>query len=71
MARMIMKKLVLALIAMGMLSGCATIVGEKTQRVQINSNPSGAEFSVKDEKGAIIAQGRTPQGITLEKSEGS
>lgn len=68
---MIMKKLVLALITMGMMSGCATIVGEKTQRVQIDSNPSGAEFSVKDEKGTIIAQGRTPQGITLEKSVGS
>lgn len=65
-----MKKLVLALIAMGMMSGCATIVGEKTQRIQINSNPSGSEFSVKDEKGSIIAQGKTPQGITLEKSEG-
>ncbi|HGJ5866863.1 hypothetical protein [Arsenophonus nasoniae] len=35
------------------------------------SNPSGAEYSVKDEKGTIIAQGRTPQGIILEKSEGS
>lgn len=65
-----MKKLVLALIAMGMMSGCATIVGEKTQRIQINSNLFGAEFSVKDEKGSIIAQEKTPQGITLEKSEG-
>ncbi|RXK32931.1 hypothetical protein BBD39_09550 [Arsenophonus endosymbiont of Bemisia tabaci Asia II 3] len=55
---------------MGMMSGCATILGEKTQRIQINSNPSGAEFSVKDEKGSIIAQGKTPQGLTLEKSEG-
>jgi len=35
------------------------------------SNPSGAEYSVKDQKGTIIAQGRTPQGIILEKSEGS
>lgn len=37
----------------------------------MNSNPSGASFKVKDESGVIVAQGKTPQGVTLAKSDGS
>ena len=54
-----------------MLSGCATIVGDKTQLVQVNSTPEGAEFQIKDDSGKLISQGKTPQGVTLEKSDGS
>lgn len=54
-----------------LLSGCATIVGEKTQVVQIDSNPSGAEFSIKDNQGRVIDTGVTPKSVTLEKSDGS
>lgn len=54
-----------------LLSGCATIVGDKTQLVQVNSNPEGAEFQIKDDSGKLISQGKTPQGVTLEKSDGS
>ncbi|WGM02935.1 hypothetical protein [Arsenophonus nasoniae] len=61
----------LSLIYITFLSGCATIVGEKTQRIQIESNPTDAEFTIKDERGAIISHGKTPQGVTLEKSDGS
>lgn len=53
-----------------LLSGCATIVGDKTQLVQIESNPPGADFEVKDELGKVVAQGKTPQGVTLQKSTG-
>lgn len=67
-----MKKLVLAALAsVSLLSGCATIVGDDTQLVQINSQPAGADFSVKDDTGRIVAQGKTPQGVTLAKSDGS
>ena len=53
------------------LSGCATIVGDDTQLVQVNSEPNGADFQVKDDSGKIVAQGKTPQGVTLAKSDGS
>lgn len=47
-----MKKLMMAgmLVALVGLSGCASIVGDKTQTEQISSNPAGASFVIKDEK---------------------
>ncbi len=69
-----MKKILIAIVAfisVSVLSGCATIVGDDTQLVQINSQPSGADFTVKDDTGRVIAQGKTPQGVTLAKSDGS
>jgi len=54
-----------------LLSGCATIVGDDTQLVQVNSEPTGVQFQIKDETGATVAQGTTPQGVTLAKSDGS
>lgn len=67
------KNLALASLLLGTvtLSGCATIVGDDTQLVQVNSDPVGAKFAIKDETGAVVAQGTTPQGVTLSKSDGS
>ncbi|AWK14807.1 hypothetical protein SK355_07760 [Candidatus Fukatsuia symbiotica] len=62
---------ILAMVSAVMLSGCATIVGKDTQLVQVNSDPAGAHFAIKDETGQLVAQGTTPQGVTLEKSDGS
>ncbi|MFP9227612.1 hypothetical protein [Pectobacterium cacticida] len=53
------------------LSGCATIVGDDTQLVQVNSNPSDASFVITNDAGKTIVQGKTPQGVTLAKSDGS
>lgn len=66
-----MKKIVAVLLGAFLLSGCATIVGDDTQLVQVNSNPAGADFEIKDGTGKIVAQGKTPQGVTLAKSDGS
>ncbi|MCU6511730.1 hypothetical protein NLK75_01560 [Escherichia coli] len=66
-----MKRIIGVVAGAILLSGCATIVGDETQLVQVNSNPSGASFNVKDESGVIVAQGKTPQGVTLAKSDGS
>lgn len=66
-----MKGIAIAVLGMSLLTGCASIVGDKTQLVQVNSNPSGADFKIKDEKGNVVSQGTTPQGVTLEKSDGS
>jgi uncharacterized protein YceK len=65
------KIITIAVASVFLLSGCATIVGDDTQLVQVNSNPSGASFLIKDESGKIITEGKTPQGVSLRKSDGS
>ncbi|MBE2896070.1 hypothetical protein HPC38_04175 [Pasteurellaceae bacterium HPA106] len=67
-----MKKYLTAVIASSvMLTGCATIMGEETQTVQINSNPDGATYVIKDEKDQVVHKGVTPSTATLVKSDGS
>lgn len=66
-----LSKILLACTVAGGMSGCATIVGDSTQSVQITSNPTDAAFLVKDEKGAIVARGTTPQTVMLQKNDGS
>lgn len=61
----------LVLVSVSLISGCATIVGDDTQSVQLNSQPAGADFVIKDETGRIVEQGRTQQRVTLDKSNGS
>ncbi|OON38959.1 hypothetical protein BTJ39_16525 [Izhakiella australiensis] len=66
-----MKALILALGSLWFLSGCATIVGNESQNVTINTQPPGARFVVQDETGRIVAQGITPKTVVLAKSNGS
>ncbi|WP_260609639.1 hypothetical protein [Leclercia adecarboxylata] len=54
-----------------LLSGCATIVGDSAQSVQVNSVPPGAKFIVKDNAGVVVSRGTTPQSVLLQKSDGS
>lgn len=65
------KGIIIALVASVLLSGCATIVGDKTQLIKVDSNPSGAAFKVEDEKGNVVSTGTTPQSVMLAKSDGS
>ena len=53
------------------LGGCATIVGDKTQVVEIGSTPDGASIAITDERGVDVFKGTTPTNVTLEKSDGS
>lgn len=66
-----MKKVFALALCLSTLSGCATIVGDDAQLVQVNSNPEGSKFQIKDDSGSIVSQGLTPQGVTLSKSDGS
>lgn len=69
-----MKKTIVSLLfGLGVLTltGCATIVGDETQVVTVNSDPSGADFEIKDDSGKVITKGKTPQNVTLQKSDGS
>ncbi len=52
------------------LTGCATIVGDKTQTLPISSNPDGANFVVQDEQDMVVFRGVTPSKVQLEKSTG-
>lgn len=51
--------------------GCATIVGDKTHLMPINSTPSSATVLITDEKGVQVFKGQTPTTVTLQKSDGS
>ena len=66
-----LRALAMLLIAFSMLSGCATIVGSPDQEILIESDPSGAELRVIDERGTTVHTGQTPSLIRLNKSDGS
>jgi len=54
-----------------LLSNCATIFGGASKKaVSINSNPSGANVTVTDGKGAVVHQGVTPTSVALEPGGG-
>ena len=52
-------------------SGCATIVGDKTQTIPISSTPSEATVLITDETGMQVFKGSTPTSVTLNKSDGT
>ena len=52
-------------------TGCATIVGEPTQAVPVESTPSDAAVVITDERGKDVFKGTTPTTATLRKSDGS
>ena len=53
-----------------LLANCATIVSKSSYPVSVNSNPSGAKFTVRNNIGAVINQGVTPATIVLPSSAG-
>jgi hypothetical protein len=57
--------------ALGMLSGCATIIGQPTQTVPIDSDPGAATVLITNEKGLQVHKATTPTSVTLQKSDGS
>ena len=68
MKRSLVKSVLLSSI---LLTGCATIVGDKIQLVPISSAPSDARVLIVDETGHEIFKGTTPTTVTLPKSDGS
>lgn len=51
-------------------SGCASIVSKSTYPVLIDSDPRGAEFTIENRSGTVVAQGTTPNTVSLEASAG-
>lgn len=54
-----------------MLSGCATIVGDRDEPITLKSSPSDANIVITDERGEKIFAGVTPTTTQLKKSDGS
>ena len=61
----------LSLILVIVFAGCATIVGDKTHLMPINSTPDSATVLITDEKAVQVFRGQTPTTVTLQKSDGS
>ena len=61
----------ISLILVIVFMGCATIIGDKTQLMPINSAPDSATILITDEKGTQVFRGQTPTSVTLQKSDGS
>lgn len=68
-----MKKLLASLTAFGLVlvTGCATIVGDKTQLMAISSTPDKANIKIVDERGQDVYEGMTPTTVTLQKGDGT
>lgn len=60
----------LALSATLLASGCASIVSDSQWPVSLNSTPSGAEYTVRNEDGAVVASGHTPNTVILPSGAG-
>lgn len=67
-----MRKLTLGVVVAGVMltSGCASILSDSSYPVTINSNPSGANFTIVDNAGLDVHSGVTPDTITLSASDG-
>ena len=61
---------ILLVFGLTLLSGCASILSDSTYPVTFDSNPSGAEVTIRDESGAPVYKGRTPTTLTLSASDG-
>lgn len=53
-----------------LLTSCASILSESKYSVTFDSNPTGADLTIRDEKGQIVHSGRAPTAVTLDASAG-
>lgn len=59
------------LLALGVLvSACSTVINGSKQEMTIDSKPSAANISIKDNKGQSVGTYTTPATVTLERSDG-
>lgn len=62
-------RLVLAL-SSGVFCGCATIVSNEADRVSFSSSPAGAEATIRNKRGMLVHQEKTPFELDLDAHEG-
>jgi len=51
-------------------SGCCTIMCGDDKTVSIRSNPSGADFEIKNRSGTVVIKDTTPNIVTLKRGGG-
>lgn len=59
-----MRGLALA-VAVSMTSGCASILSDQVYPVRVTSEPAQASYEIRDQKGAVISTGMTPDIVSL------
>ncbi len=64
-----MKKIILPLAAMALLSACSTISDGTTQEIVINTNPEGANCALMREGVAVARVNPTPGAATVQKTK--
>lgn len=69
--KMKMLKLSAAIAALSLVTGCASIVGDREQTVTISTSPSNANVLITDERSMEVHSGTTPTTVQLRKSDGS
>ena len=65
-----MKKYILLLITMIILSGCASIVSKSSYNVMVQSSSEKTNFVVKNTQGFPIHKGQTPMMVHLDSGDG-
>lgn len=53
-----------------LLTGCATIVSGTTDKVSVDSVPSGVPFTIQNKEGHTVVQGVTPTQVYLKRGDG-
>jgi hypothetical protein len=64
-----MKKVFLVFLLI-FLYGCATIMNDSSNTVQINSNVPQVNYSIKNKVGLVVQNGVTPSAVNLKVSSG-
>lgn len=64
------KTILLLLITIPILSGCASILGKTSYPIQISSSPTDAHISIVNKKGQQVYSGTTPTTVDLQSSAG-
>jgi len=64
------KKFITVAMAAVFITGCASIVSDKSYPVTLNSTPSSARFEITNDKGIRLHGGRTPTTVMLKSGNG-
>src|SRR4051794_26213226 len=70
MRRIFAEKVVFAITAVVLLSGCASIVSKSSSPVYIRTNPAGATVSITNKNGKEVFSGKCPTSVTLSTGAG-
>ncbi len=57
-------------VAAGLMTGCASVVGDTKYDVRVTSTPPDASFEVVNKDGDIVQTGSTPSTVTLKSGRG-